>query len=211
MYTYFRDALVRIMPRELRVIIVTRIDEISGMKGDDLDPIELVKALSKYRNYIDTSFEESFTARKKKTQQNQIKQVNSNPPRAPNAPNPPAPMLALPAPAPLPAPSNAPETGKAKQTGKRGREKRRRRQRQHRLVNGLQTVRTPKQIQARMGAIVPNANYAGTRLMLLMSVRCFPASVKTSLATSASDAGLSCPTSLDSVLSTSKSQKTNCF
>ena len=104
MYTYFRDALVRIMPRELRVHIVTRIDEISGMKGDDLDPIELVKALSRYRNYIDTAFEKSVTARKK---QNQIKQVNNNPLHAPNAPHPPAPMLAVPAPSPSPTPSSA--------------------------------------------------------------------------------------------------------
>ena len=57
MHTYFRDALIIIMSRELKVHVVTRIEEIAGMKGDDLDPIELVKALSRYRNFIDTAFE----------------------------------------------------------------------------------------------------------------------------------------------------------
>ena len=114
MFTYFRDALVRIMPRELRVHVVTCIDKITGIKGDDLDPVELVKALSRYRNYIDTSFEKSATARKKRTQQNNIKQVNSNPPRAANAPSPPAPMLALPAPTPTPTQSNSQAQGKGR-------------------------------------------------------------------------------------------------
>ena len=123
MYTYFRDALVRIMPRELRVHIVTRIDEIAGMKGDNLDPIELVKALSRYRNFIDTAFEKSVATKKRKNQQNQIKQLNSSPPQAAVAPNAPAPMLALPTPAPSPTPPAASETGKAKQTGKKGKKK----------------------------------------------------------------------------------------
>ena len=38
MHTYFRDAFVKIMPRELKVHITTRIEEIAGLKGDDLDP-----------------------------------------------------------------------------------------------------------------------------------------------------------------------------
>ena len=112
MYTFFRDALVRIMPRDLRVHIVTRVDEIAGMKGDDLDPIELVKALSRYRNFIDTAFEKSAANRKKRNNQNQVKQINSSPPQAANAPNP-TPMLALPAPASSPASPAASDTGKA--------------------------------------------------------------------------------------------------
>ena len=65
MHTYFRDAFIKIMPRELRVHVVTRIEEIAGMKGDDLDPIELVKALSRYRNFVDTAFEKSIANKKR--------------------------------------------------------------------------------------------------------------------------------------------------
>ena len=73
MHTYFRDALMKIMPRDLKVHVITRIEEIAGMKGDDLDPIELVKALSRYRNFIDTAFEKSMNNKNKRNHQNQIK------------------------------------------------------------------------------------------------------------------------------------------
>ena len=74
MHIYFRDALMKIMPRDLKVHVVTRIEEIAGMKGDDLN---------------------------KRNHQNQIKLLSSAPPVDAVAP---APLLALPAPAPSPTP-----------------------------------------------------------------------------------------------------------
>ena len=117
MYTYFREALMKIMPRDLKVHVITRIDEIAGMKGDDLDPIELVKALSRYRNFIDTAFEKGVTNKNKRNHQNQIKLLSSAPSVDTVAP---APLLALPAPAPSPSQPAASESDKPKQTGKKG-------------------------------------------------------------------------------------------
>ena len=120
MHTYFRDAFVKIMPRELKVHITTRIEEIAGLKGDDLDPIELVKALSRYRNFVDTSFEKAIATKKRRNNQNQIKKVNNNAAQATATQNAPAPLLALPAPTtPAQTPAES-DTGKTKQTGKKG-------------------------------------------------------------------------------------------
>ena len=100
---------------DLKVHVITRIDEIAGMKGDDLDPIELVKALSRYRNFIDTAFEKGVTNKNKRNHQNQVKLLSSAPSVDTVAP---APLLALPAPAPSPSQPAASESDKPKQRGK---------------------------------------------------------------------------------------------
>ena len=67
MFTYFRNALVRILPRNLRTHCVAQMDRFAGMKGEDLNPIEVVKALTEFRIHIDTVMENQSLKKDKKS------------------------------------------------------------------------------------------------------------------------------------------------